>query len=115
MYINQGYGDTFFDAHRVWQGFAAGYNVTGSNSGTRYAIALGDMDGDGDLDLVSVRYDNVPDRIHFNDGMGHFSDPTNLPTTYQRYAHSVPWVTWMGTATWILWSGRVSPVTAVRT
>ena len=85
VYINQGFGSTFFaaDGHRVWQGFAAGVNIPGSNSGTRYSIALGDMDGDGDLDLVEVVYDNAASRIYFNDGMGNFSAPTNLPTNQQ--------------------------------
>ena len=77
VYINQG-----------GLGFAAGVNVPGSNSGTRYSIALGDMDGDGHLDLVEVINDNAPSRIYFNDKMGNFSAPVNLPTN-EQYSYSV--------------------------
>ena len=79
VYINQG-----------GNGFAAGVNVPGSNSGTRYSIALGDINGDGRLDLVEVRYDNGPDRIYLGNGTGNFfSSPTNLPATYQQYSRCV--------------------------
>ncbi len=43
-----------------------------------YAVALGDLDGDGDLDAYLANGDNyevpVPDTIWLNDGQGRFSD-----------------------------------------
>ena len=45
------------------------------------AVALGDVDGDGDLDLV-LGNDNGQDRLYLNDGSGTFTDVTaaNMPT-----------------------------------
>jgi hypothetical protein len=53
------------------------YDIYSSGPQT-YAVALGDLDGDGDLDAYLANGDNyespVPDRIWLNDGQGSFSD-----------------------------------------
>ena len=37
-------------------------------------LALGDLDGDGDLDLFQTTSDKDPDRVWLNDGQGRFTD-----------------------------------------
>ena len=39
------------------------------------SISVGDVDGDGDIDLVLANYNNL-DRLYLNDGKGHFTDMT---------------------------------------
>lgn len=60
----------------------------GSSQACIMDIALGDADGDGDLDIVAVR-DRQPILVYFNDGTGHFSEenvyevaPQITPTHY---------------------------------
>jgi FG-GAP-like repeat len=38
------------------------------------AVALGDLDGDNDLDALVMNYQNEPDRVWLNDGNGSFTD-----------------------------------------
>ncbi len=39
-----------------------------------YQIALGDLDGDGDLDAVFASPTTIPSQVWLNDGHGHFTD-----------------------------------------
>lgn len=41
---------------------------------TTLSIALGDIDGDGDLDLIEGNDNGKDNRIYFNDGVGNFTD-----------------------------------------
>lgn len=52
--------------------------ATVSVGGGSWAVALGDIDGDGDLDLVSGNYSTGTASIRFNDGTGNFSGSTDL-------------------------------------
>ncbi len=61
VWLNDGNGN--FTAHPTTPEFGPG----SSN-----AVALGDLDGDGDLDAVVVNYFNEPTTIWLNDGAGNF-------------------------------------------
>jgi hypothetical protein len=54
--------------------FSAGVNLDDSTDPTAN-VSIGDLDGDGDLDLVLAkgRHDGVLDRVLLNDGKGHFT------------------------------------------
>ena len=56
-----------------WRGFPATgiMALTGGNNSSD--VALGDLDGDGDLDAF-VTNRNQPNRIYINNGMGDFPD-----------------------------------------
>ena len=53
----------------------------GYESTTSYATVLGDIDGDGDLDVV-VGNDMAPNHIFKNDGKGHFIKGNDFGETY---------------------------------
>ena len=44
------------------------------------AVALGDLDGDGDLDAVFSAYQGYPATVWLNDGAGSFSPPLTAPS-----------------------------------
>jgi len=63
----------FTNSARVWLNVGGELSATNSFSpGPVIAIALGDVDNDGDLDLFSAT--SVADEVWFNDGGGHFTD-----------------------------------------
>lgn len=69
VYLNDGSGHFYDSGQRI------GADVT-------WDTVLGDMDGDGDDDYVSVnRYRINPARIHANDGNGTFGTTVDIPTT----------------------------------
>src|SRR3989442_500306 len=67
LYLNQGFNAT----PHAWLGFAVGTNV-GSETDPTTAVALGDVDGDHDLDLI-VGNRNAVNRLYLNNGTGSFS------------------------------------------
>ena len=66
--------------NRVWTNDGAGVFTDTTNAALlavgsdTLSVALGDVDGDGDLDLVTGNYSGASDRVWRNDGTGVFSD-----------------------------------------
>jgi len=64
------------NANKVWLNDGNGnFSDSGQNLGNYWSqdIALGDVDGDGDLDAFIVNY-HLPNSVWLNDGNGNFSD-----------------------------------------
>lgn len=59
-WLNDGFGN-----------FSEGYQ--GSEKSRTVGSALGDLDGDGDLDFFEAVYDGRPDQVWLNDGAGNFT------------------------------------------
>lgn len=64
----------FFNNGGQQGGQAADYSNSGQSLGHNrtYAVALGDLDGDGDLDGFAANYDGQPNRVWRNNGTGFF-------------------------------------------
>ena len=64
----------------------AGIAVTGpdTSSGFLYSVAVGDVDGDADVDIVTSGEDTL---ISANDGTGRFGEATSLPIVGQYVQH----------------------------
>ncbi|MFC1495505.1 beta strand repeat-containing protein, partial [Thermodesulfobacteriota bacterium] len=71
LYLNDGAGDPFDTVE-------SGTLIGSYNQDITWAIALGDIDGDGDLDLVTGTQQGKTDKLFLNDGTGVFSDGTNF-------------------------------------
>lgn len=54
-------------------------------TGQSEAVALGDLDGDGDLDAYVAKQDGNPDVVWFNDGTGHFEDSGQAIGTFDSW------------------------------
>ncbi|KPJ90450.1 MAG: hypothetical protein AMJ53_13520, partial [Gammaproteobacteria bacterium SG8_11] len=65
LYLNQG-----LNASDVWLGFASGAAIGGGEAQDTTSLALGDLDGDSDLDLVVGNYDQA-NRVYLFDSASH--------------------------------------------
>jgi predicted nucleotidyltransferase len=76
LYLNNGSG-TFTDATTA--------RIPIDNDDT-YAVALGDVDGDGDLDMVvgNTGYNGQQNRLYLNNGSGTFTDATTASMPVAR-------------------------------
>lgn len=90
--------------------FAPGQTFTvGSKPG---AVALGDLDGDGKLDLVVANSDNItnvtvnPDTISILRNIARSGPSISIPKSLSPPRPSLlrwPWVIWMGMGRWMWW------------
>ncbi|CAB5080406.1 hypothetical protein D3OALGB2SA_510, partial [Olavius algarvensis associated proteobacterium Delta 3] len=71
IYLNQGFDGVSGD----WLGFGAGQDVKTGESDATMAVALGDVDGDDDLDLITGNTGaaGAPNTLYRNDGTGIFA------------------------------------------
>ncbi len=63
--------------------FAAGVVIGNDTIFTTEAAMLGDVDGDGDLDLVTANQAQ-PNHLYLNDGTGSFSDAADIGTNFMN-------------------------------
>ena len=64
-------------ANKVWLNNGSGtFSDSGQSLGSSHSwdVALGDVDGDGDLDAFVANFYNEPNEVWLNDGSGMFSD-----------------------------------------
>ncbi|MBV7260358.1 CRTAC1 family protein [Erythrobacter crassostreae] len=72
LYINQ--GGTRFDERAAAAGVA--FSLGGTSNGRHSGPTFGDVDGDGDLDLLLGGLEGGPTKVFANDGTGNFADVT---------------------------------------
>jgi len=73
VWVNDGTGG--FDPHPINHNLNEVYN---------YDTVLGDLDSDGDLDLIFARHEGGPDAVWMNDGSGNFSYFTSFGSGSSR-------------------------------
>jgi len=79
--VANGNGSTSDEPDRIWLNDGQGVfsSTSGIGDSTTHAVALGDLDGDNDLDIfVGTSGYNDGDTIWFNDGAGTFTDTGQL-------------------------------------
>lgn len=72
LYINRGGG--VFEDRAAASGLA--YTLGGTSNGRHSGPTFGDLDGDGDLDLLMGGLGDEPMRLYRNDGAGNFTNAT---------------------------------------
>ncbi|MDY7080113.1 MAG: FG-GAP-like repeat-containing protein [Chloroflexota bacterium] len=77
VWLNDGAGN--FSPHPTTPGF---------ESNNSYATALGDLDGDGDLDAI-VANGSVSDTVWLNDGAGNLMPHSNISDPAQNYSEDI--------------------------
>ena len=78
----------------VWLNDGAGYfaphpTTPSFGAGDSYGVALGDLDGDGDLDVVVANSVDQPQTSWLNDGMGNFAAQPNISDFGSGYSSCV--------------------------
>jgi hypothetical protein len=69
LFMNR--GDGTFTEEGVVRGFA--HDAEGRAT-SAMGLAVEDVDGDGDMDVLRTNFDLEPNSLHLNDGTGHFSE-----------------------------------------
>ncbi|MEL7445135.1 MAG: CRTAC1 family protein [Pseudomonadota bacterium] len=72
LYVNQ--GGARFEERATSVGLA--YSMGGTTNGRHSGPTFGDLDGDGDLDLLLGGLESGPTKLFVNDGAGNFTDAT---------------------------------------
>jgi hypothetical protein len=69
LFMNR--GDGTFTEEGVPRGFAFD---AGGRATSAMGLAVADVDGDGDMDVLRTNFDFEPNSLHLNDGQGHYTE-----------------------------------------